>query len=171
MAVKQYTELEKLSIEVNVMLDFLHDKRDWVSLNTIRYKFPVASRKQEVFIANGISKKLIGKNTYHCYNKHVKWWRPLHDCIAFNKCNATFCLLDLDKSKRTILASDNKCILTNNKPEGDVKMEFYDPEDNNETFEEQVPDEFFEDDEPVLNEDDDFEDEDDLFGDRDVDED
>lgn len=96
--------------EINRMLDYLHDKRDWVSLNTLRYKFPWASKQHDVFDRNGISKKVVKKNTYHCFNRHVKWWRPLRDCQFYDRCSCNICLLDQDVNLRNKLEDDEECL-------------------------------------------------------------
>jgi len=110
-AKKQMENNLKALAEVKEMLSYLHNKRGWVSLNTLRNKFPVVSRNKMVFEKNGISKKLIGKNTYYAYNSFIKWWRPMRECMFFDICSCNNCPLDEKLSKREILQDDPVCLM------------------------------------------------------------
>jgi len=110
--VKPITEednLIRLRDEIMLLLEYLHDRHEPVSLNTLKSKFPVASRRQEILENKGVSFLLINKNKYCCYNKYLSGWRPIQHCPKFRTCSVPICPLDSNMRKRVYVDGEPKC--------------------------------------------------------------
>ena len=102
-------DLMKLRDELLSCLDYLHNKYDIVSLNTLKKRFPNIARREKLLIKKGVSFIPINKNKYVSYNKYLKKWRPIKLCRKFKSCSAPICPLDDRKRLHVYIDGDPKC--------------------------------------------------------------